>query len=68
MTGDWRSNVLLLSDDRQLNDGLTLVRTGPAYQFIPAAPGQVFFIGSEVSTSRPQPSTPTRRTTSATCR
>ncbi len=49
MTGDWRSNVLLLSDDRQLNDGLTLVRTGPAYQFIPAAPGQVFFIGSEVT-------------------
>jgi hypothetical protein len=49
MTGDWRSNVLLLSNDRQLDDGLTLVRTGPAYQFIPAAPGQVFFIGSEVT-------------------
>lgn len=49
MTGDWRSNVLLLSNDRQLNDGLSLVRTGPAYQFIPAAPGQVFFIGSEVT-------------------
>ena len=49
MTGDWRSNVLLLSNDLQLNDGLSLVRTGPAYQFIPAAPGQVFFIGSEVT-------------------
>ncbi len=49
MTGDWRSNILLLSNDRQLNDGLSLLNTGPAYQFIPAAPGQVFFIGSEVT-------------------
>ena len=49
MTGNWRSNVLLLSNDRQLDNGLTLVNTGPAYQFIPAAPGQVFFIGSEVT-------------------
>jgi hypothetical protein len=49
MTGDWRSNILLLSDDRQLNNGLTLINTGPAYQFIPAAPNQVFFIGSEVT-------------------
>lgn len=49
MTGDWRSNILLLSNDRQLNNGLTLLNTGPAYQFIPAAPNQVFFIGSEVT-------------------
>ena len=49
MTGNWRSNVLLLSNDTQLYDGLTLENTGPAYQFIPAARNQVFFIGSEVT-------------------
>ncbi len=49
MSGDWRSNVLLLSNDTNLSDGLTLLNTGPAYQFIPAAPNQVFFIGSEVT-------------------
>ena len=49
MTGDWRSNVLLLSDDTELYDGLSLINTGPAYQFIPAARNQVFFIGSEVT-------------------
>ena len=49
MTGDWRSNVLLLSDDTQLYDGLSLINTGPAGQFIPAARNQVFFIGSEVT-------------------
>ena len=49
MTGDWRSNVLLLSDDTKLSDGLSLINTGPAYQFIPAARNQVFFIGSEVT-------------------
>ena len=49
MTGDWRSNVLLLSDDTQLYDGLSLINTGPALQFIPAARNQVFFIGSEVT-------------------
>jgi hypothetical protein len=49
MNGDWRSNILLLSNDRQLNNGLTLINSGPAYQFIPAAPNQVFFIGSEVT-------------------
>jgi hypothetical protein len=49
MTGDWRSNVLLLSDDTNLSDGLSLIRTGPAYQFIPAARGEVYFIGSEVT-------------------
>ena len=49
MTGNWRSNVLLLSDDTQLYNGLTLINTGPALQFIPAARNQVFFIGSEVT-------------------
>lgn len=49
MSGDWRSNVLLLSDDTNLTDGLSLINTGPAYQFIPAARNQVFFIGSEVT-------------------
>ena len=49
MTGNWRSNVLLLSDDTQLYDGLALINTGPALQFIPAARNQVFFIGSEVT-------------------
>ena len=49
MSGDWRSNVLLLSDDTELYDGLSLINTGPAFQFIPAARNQVFFIGSEVT-------------------
>ncbi len=49
MSGDWRSNVLLLSSDTQLYNGLDLVNTGYAYQFIPAARNQVFFIGSEVT-------------------
>jgi hypothetical protein len=49
MSGDWRSNVLLLSNDTNLTDGLSLINTGPAYQFIPAARNQVFFIGSEVT-------------------
>ncbi len=49
MSGDWRSNVLLLSNDTNLTDGLSLINTGPAYQFIPAAKDQVFFIGSEVT-------------------
>ena len=49
MTGNWRSNVLLLSDDTQLYNGLSLINTGPANQFIPAARNQVFFIGSEVT-------------------
>ena len=49
MSGNWRSNVLLLSSDTQLYDGLTLINTGPALQFIPAARNQVFFIGSEVT-------------------
>ncbi|MBU3752238.1 MAG: DUF4185 domain-containing protein, partial [Mycobacterium sp.] len=49
MTGDWRSNVLLLSDDTNLVDGMSLINTGPAFQFIPAARNQVFVIGSEVT-------------------
>jgi len=49
MTGDWRSNTLLLSDDTELYDGLSLINTGYAGQFIPAARNQVFFIGSEVT-------------------
>ena len=49
MSGNWRSNVLLLSDDTQLYDGLSLINTGPATQFIPAARNQVFFIGSETT-------------------
>ncbi len=49
MSGDWRSNVLLLSDDTNLSDGLSLINTGPAFQFIPAARGEVYFIGSEVT-------------------
>ncbi|MGI9125242.1 MAG: DUF4185 domain-containing protein [Mycobacterium sp.] len=49
MTGDWRSNVLLISNDKQLYNGLSLEDTGYAYQFIPAARNQVFFIGSEVT-------------------
>lgn len=49
MSGDWRSNVLLLSDDTELYNGLSLINTGPATQFIPAARNQVFFIGSEVT-------------------
>ena len=49
MSGNWRSNVLLLSSDTELYDGLTLINTGPAFQFIPAARNQVFFIGSEVT-------------------
>lgn len=49
MSGDWRSNVLLLSSDTQLYNGLSLINTGPAYQFIPAARDQVFFIGSETT-------------------
>ena len=49
MTGNWRSNVLLLSDDTQLYNGLSLINTDTANQFIPAARNQVFFIGSEVT-------------------
>ncbi len=50
MTGDWRSNVLLLSQDKNLTNGLTLLQTGYAYQFIPRNSGVLFpFLGSEVT-------------------
>jgi len=50
MTGTWRSNVLLLSTDTNLSNGLQLLQTGYANQFIPSAPGALFpFINSEVT-------------------
>jgi len=50
MTGDWRSNVLLLSQDKNLTNGLTLLPTGYAYQFIPRNQNVLFpFFGSEVT-------------------
>ncbi|WP_328357949.1 DUF4185 domain-containing protein [Mycobacterium sp. NBC_00419] len=50
MTGDWRSNVLLLSTDTNLTNGLSLLPTGYAYQFIPSAPGALFpILNSEVT-------------------
>lgn len=50
MTGDWRSNVLLLSQDKNLTNGLSLLQTGYAYQFIPRNSGVLFpFLGSEVT-------------------
>jgi hypothetical protein len=50
MTGDWRSNVLLLSTDKNLSNGLTLLPTGYAYQFIPSSKGALSpFFGSEVT-------------------
>jgi hypothetical protein len=49
MTGDWRSNVLLLSTDDNLSDGLSLLQTGYAYQFIPSSAGALGLAGSEVT-------------------
>ena len=50
MTGDWRSNVLLLSQDKNLTNGLTLLPTGYAYQFIPRNSSVLFpLFGSEVT-------------------
>jgi hypothetical protein len=49
MTGDWRSNVLVLSVDNNLTNGMALVPTGPTYQFIPSAPGALGLFGSEVT-------------------
>jgi hypothetical protein len=53
MTGDWRNNVLLLSTDTDLTDGLQFVPTGPTYQFIDRSPAGLlgFFglFGSEVT-------------------
>jgi hypothetical protein len=49
MSGNWRSNVLLLSTDTKLYNGLSLLQTGPAYQFIPSYPGALGLFGSEVT-------------------
>jgi hypothetical protein len=49
MTGNWRSNVLLLSTDTNLTDGMSIVPTGYAYQFIPSSPTALFPINSEVT-------------------
>ena len=49
MSGSWRSNVLLLSTDTKLYNGLSLLQTGPAYQFIPSDPGALPSGGSEVT-------------------
>jgi hypothetical protein len=48
-TGDWRSNVLLLSTDTKLYNGTTLLQTGPAYQFIPSSASALGLAGSEVT-------------------
>jgi hypothetical protein len=50
MTGTWRSNVLLLSTDTKLFDGLDLLPTGYANQFIQSSSSALFpFFGSEVT-------------------
>ncbi|MET0699159.1 MAG: DUF4185 domain-containing protein [Mycobacterium sp.] len=49
MTGDWRSNVLVLSQDTNLYNGMSLLQTGPTYQFIPSAPSALGLFGSEVT-------------------
>jgi hypothetical protein len=49
MTGDWRSNVLVLSQDTKLYNGMSLLQTGPTYQFIPSAPSALGLFGSEVT-------------------
>jgi hypothetical protein len=49
MTGDWRSNVLVLSQDTKLYNGMSLLPTGPTFQFIPSAPGALGLGGSEVT-------------------
>ncbi len=48
MSQNWRPNVLLLSTDTTYN-GLGLLQTGPAYQFIPSAPSALGLLGSEVT-------------------
>jgi hypothetical protein len=49
MSQGWRSNVLLLSTDTTLYNGLDLLQTGPAFQFIPSAPSALGLFGSEVT-------------------
>ncbi|WP_245905940.1 DUF4185 domain-containing protein [Mycolicibacterium palauense] len=49
MTGDWRSNVLLISTDTNLSNGLSLEQTGYAYQFIPSNRGALSWFTREVT-------------------
>lgn len=49
MTGDWRSNVLLISTDHNLTNGLQLVQTGYAGRFIGPFKGRLGLFGSEVT-------------------
>jgi hypothetical protein len=49
MTGDWRSNVLVLSQDTKLYNGMSLLPTGPTFQFIPSARGALGLFGSQVT-------------------
>ena len=49
MTGDWRSNVLLISTDNDLTNGLQLVQTGYAGRFIGPFKGRLGLFGSEVT-------------------
>ncbi|BBY16075.1 hypothetical protein MLIT_16670 [Mycolicibacterium litorale] len=49
MTGDWRSNVLLVSTDHNLGNGLQLVQTGYAGRFIGPFSGRLGLFGSEVT-------------------
>lgn len=49
MTGDWRSNVLLISTDNNLTNGLQLVQTGYAGRFIGPFKGRLGLFGSEVT-------------------
>lgn len=49
MTGDWRSNVLLISTDHNLTNGLQLVQTGYAGRFIGPFNGRLGLFGSEVT-------------------
>jgi hypothetical protein len=49
MTGDWRSNVLLVATDRNLTNGLQLVQTGYAGRFIGPFSGRVGLFGTEVT-------------------
>ncbi|KUI28597.1 DUF4185 domain-containing protein [Mycobacterium sp. GA-2829] len=49
MTGDWRSNVLLVSTDHNLTNGLQLLQTGYAGRFIGPFGGRLGIFGSEVT-------------------
>ncbi|WP_185295986.1 DUF4185 domain-containing protein [Mycolicibacterium litorale] len=49
MTGDWRSNVLLIATDNHLGNGLQLVQTGYAGRFLGPFAGRLGLFGSEVT-------------------